>query len=55
MNIETLIELLLVAKSKDITQVDIIDQDFYNYTIESIDLNEGASGKRVLIQVEIDC
>jgi hypothetical protein len=55
MNIEPLIELLLVAKSKGITQVDIVDQDLSNYTIESIDLNEGASGKRVLIQVQIDC
>ena len=54
MNIETLIELLLVAKSKGVTQVDIVDQEWNDYTVESVDLNEGDFGKKVVIQIGID-
>jgi hypothetical protein len=54
MNIETLIDLLLVAKSKGITQVDIVDQEWNDYTIESIDLNKGDFGEKVVIQIGID-
>lgn len=54
MNIETLIELLLVAKSKGVTQVDIVDQEWNDYAIESVELNEGDFGKKVVIQVSCD-
>jgi hypothetical protein len=54
MNIETLIELLLTAKSKGITQVDIVDQEWNDYTIDSVELNEGDFGKKVVIQIGID-
>lgn len=54
MNIETLIELLLVAKSKGADQVDVVDQNWYDYTIESVELNEGDFGKKVVIQVGSD-
>jgi hypothetical protein len=54
MNIETLIELLLTAKSKGITQVDIVDQEWNDYTIDSVELNEGDFGEKVVIQIGID-
>lgn len=55
MNIETLIELLLVAKSKGADQVDVVDQNWNDeYTIESVELNEGDFGKKVVIQIGSD-
>lgn len=54
MSIETLIDLLLVAKSKGVTQVDIVDQDWNDYTIDSVELNKGDFGEKVIIQIGID-
>jgi hypothetical protein len=52
MNIETLIDLLLVAKSKGITQIDIADKEWNDYTIESVELNKGDFGEKVVIHLD---
>lgn len=54
MNIETLIELLLVAKSKGADRIDVVDSQWNAFDIDSVELNEGDFGTRVLIQVGSD-
>jgi hypothetical protein len=51
MNIETLIELLLVAKSKGVTEVTVVDQDRYDFVIDSVGLDEKDDVTKVTIQV----
>lgn len=51
MNIETLIELLLVAKSKGVTQVTVVDPDAGCTVIDSVGLDEKDGVKKVTIQV----
>ena len=54
MNIETLIELLLVAKSKGADCIDVVDAQGHEFKVDSVELNEGEFGKKVLIQVGSD-
>lgn len=51
MNIETLIELLLVAKSKGVTEVSVVDPDQYDFIIDSVGLDGKDDAKKVVIQV----
>lgn len=51
MNIETLIELLLVAKSKGATEVTVVDPDAGCTVIDSVGLDEKDGTKKVTIQV----
>ena len=51
MNIETLIELLLVAKSKGVTEVTVVDPDRYDFIIDSVGLDEKDDVTKVTIQV----
>jgi hypothetical protein len=51
MNIDTLIEKLVDAKTKGATQVEIVDLYFYDYEIELIEIREADSETKLLIQV----
>jgi hypothetical protein len=51
MNIDTLIEQLINAKSKGAERVDIVDQNWYDYAIDAVAFNEDADEKAVVIQV----
>jgi hypothetical protein len=55
MNIDNLIEKLINAKSQGATTVDIVDQNWYEYTIEAVELNDSdEDAKTVVIQVGSD-
>lgn len=55
MNIDNLIEKLINAKSQGATTVDIVDQNWYEYTIEAVELNDSdEDAKTVIIQVGSD-
>jgi hypothetical protein len=55
MNIDNLIEKLINAKSQGATTVDIVDQNWYEYTIEAVEVNgSDDDAKTVVIQVGSD-
>ena len=55
MNIDNLIEKLINAKSQGATTVDIVDQNWYEYTIEAVEVNgSDDDAKTVIIQVGSD-
>ena len=56
MNIDNLIEKLINAKSQGATTVDIVDQNWYEYIIEAVEVNgsDDEDAKSVVIQVGSD-
>ena len=55
MNIDNLIEKLINAKSQGATTVDIVDQNWYDYIIEAVEVHVSDEDvKTVVIQVGSD-
>jgi hypothetical protein len=54
MNIDNLIEKLINAKSNGATEVSIVDNNWYDYVIEAVEVTDGDEGSKVVIQVGSD-
>ena len=54
MDIDNLIEKLINAKSKGVTEVSVVDNNWYDYVIEAVEVTDGDEGDRLYIQVGSD-